>query len=518
MKTAAYWIILIIVLAGIASCRSPLSQEATGNKPPNIIILFADDMGYSDLGCMGSEIRTPTLDRLAREGVLMTHFYTTSRCCPSRASLMTGQYSHRVGIGDMNFDWNLPAYRGFLTNGAVTIPEVLRENGYRTIMTGKWHIGDERPNWPINRGFDRFYGIPAGGGVHFWPPVGLERPVYRNEQRVTPGEDWYSTDAFTTEAISFIQEAQADEKPFFLYTAYIAPHFPLQAWPEDIAKYEGVYEDGYQGIREARFNKQQQLGVLPDATALSEPEHPAWGEVKDPSEEALRMQVYAAMVDRLDQNVKRLMDFLETSGLAENTIVFFLSDNGGCPEVRNNTPEETTGSPKSFVAYGKAWANVSNTPYRKYKAMEEEGGLLTPLIAHWPAVLTQPGLITHEPAHIIDFMATCLDLADVTYPDSLFGQATLSAVGESFLPQLQGESADAGRTLFWEHEGNQAVRHGAWKLVRQHGQDWQLYNLDQDPVELHDLSVEFPDRVEELKERYQAWMAENQVLEWPVAH
>ncbi|MEZ4995180.1 MAG: arylsulfatase [Saprospiraceae bacterium] len=510
--------LLVFSIFLLNACQEDASDAHTIRDRPNIIILLADDMGYSDLGCMGSEIHTPALDRLAREGVLMTHFYTTSRCCPSRASLMTGQYAHRVGMGHMNYDWDLPAYRGFLTNGAVTIPEIMRNNGYRTIMTGKWHIGDERPNWPIDRGFERFYGIPAGGGVYFWPPVGLDRPVYRNEEQITPDSNWYSTDAFTNEAIEFIREAQRDDKPFFLYTAYIAPHFPLQAWPEDIAKYEGVYDTGYTPIRQARFDKQQQAGVLPAPAQLSKAEYPSWAEVSDQTEEARRMQVYAAMIDRLDQNVQHLMDFLDSARLANNTMVFFLSDNGGCREIRNNTPNEETGSPRSFAAYGEAWANVSNTPYRKYKSMEHEGGLLTPLIAHWPDGLPQRGLITHEPAHIMDLMATCLDLAGIDYPDSLNNASTLPPAGKSFLPQLRGNKADPERTLFWEHEGNKAVRRGSWKLVKQHQGDWELYNITDDPVELHDLSVEYPERVQALSTAYEAWALENAVLKWPVVH
>lgn len=353
------WLWLWIGVA-VSGCQTTKPDSPAGR--PNIIILFADDMGYSDLGCMGSEIRTPNLDRLAREGVLMTHFYTTSRCCPSRASLMTGQYAHRVGMGHMNYDWKLPSYRGFLTNGAVTIPEVLRTAGYRTMMIGKWHIGDERPNWPIDRGFKRFYGIPAGGGVYFWPPVGLERPVYLDEKRVEPGPGWYSTDAFTDYAIQFVKEAKRDEKPFFLYSAYIAPHYPLQAWPEDIARYAGKYDAGHEAVRQARFTKQQALGVLPSNTELSPPDFSGWQTVDAPAYEARLMEVYAAMVDRLDQNVGRLVSALESEGLMDNTVIFFLSDNGGCPAGLNNTPEKKVGSPESFAAYGKAWANVSNTP------------------------------------------------------------------------------------------------------------------------------------------------------------
>ncbi|PHN08171.1 arylsulfatase [Flavilitoribacter nigricans] len=516
MKATHLKIIGCTLLIAMLACRSGRQQSAS--ERPNIIILFADDMGYSDLGCMGSEIRTPNLDQLAREGVLMTHFYTTSRCCPSRASLMTGQYAHRVGMGHMNYDWELPSYRGFLTNGAVTIPEVLQTAGYRTLMTGKWHIGDERPNWPIDRGFQRFYGIPAGGGVYFWPPVGLERPVYLDDRQIEPEAGWYSTDAFTTQAIEFIKVAKKEEKPFFLYTAYIAPHFPLQAWPEDIARYAGKYDAGYDAIRRARYEKQQKLGVLPPNLELSPADFGDWAAVEDPAFEARRMEVYAAMVDRLDQNVGRLMAALEAEGLAENTIVFFLSDNGGCPNGLNNTPEADLGSPTSFVAYGKAWANVSNTPYRLYKAMEQEGGLLTPLIARWPAGIRQPGRITHEPAHIIDFMATCLDLAGADYPQSVGDDPVLPPVGRSFLPQLRGEEADDKRPLFWEHEGNQAVRQGPWKLVKRHRKAWELYNLDEDPTELNDLSGQYPEKQRALLSAYEAWARDNGVRDWPVPH
>jgi arylsulfatase len=257
---------------------------------------------------------------------------------------------------------------------------------------------------------------------------------------------------------------------------------------------------------------------LPPKAVLSPSEGTDWNAVEDPAYETRRMQVYAAMVDRLDQNVGRLLETLETEGLIDNTIVFFLSDNGGCPNGLDRTPEVEVGSPQSFVAYGKAWANVSNTPYRKFKAMEHEGGLLTPLIAHWPAGLPQKGLITHQPAHIIDFMATCLDLAGAEYPGTVEGKEVLPMVGKSFLPQLRGKSADVERKLFWEHEGNKAVRHGPWKLVKRHPQDWELYNLEQDPTELHDLSTDFPDRVTSLSADYARWAQRNGVKDWPVEH
>ena len=508
--------IFCIYLGFLSACSSDTIQTSVNR--PNIIILLADDMGYSDLGCMGSEMETPNLDRLASAGVLMTHFYTTSRCCPSRASLMTGQYAHRVGMGHMNYDWDLPSYRGFLTNGSVTIPEVLKGAGYQTLMTGKWHIGDERPNWPLDRGFDRFYGIPAGGGVYFWPPVGLERPVFLDEKQIEPDADWYSTDAFTDYAITFIKDANEAQVPFFLYTAYIAPHFPLQAWEEDIQKYQGKYDDGFEKIQQARFEKQQQLGVLPTGLMLPPPDYDDWSHVQNPKHQARMMEVYAAMVDRLDQNVGKLIQVLENEGILDNTLILFFSDNGGCPNARNDTPEIEPGNRNSFVAYGKSWANVSNTPYRLYKAMEHEGGLLTPLIAHWPEGLNQPGLITHEPAHIIDIMAICLEVTGADYPQEFRGEAVPEMVGLSFLPQLQGESAPPDRWLFWEHEGNKAVRRGSWKLVKRHKQEWELYDLSKDPTELNNHSTLHPDKMAEMTAAYESWANAHGIKDWPVPH
>lgn len=509
-------------LSALCMTTSTLATAAPADAPsakPNIIVILVDDMGYSDLGVMGSEIKTPNLDRLAKQGALMTHLYTTARCCPSRASLMTGQYPHAVGMGHMDDTVSdLPAYQGWIPHSVPLLPEVLQESGYRTLMTGKWHIGNTPDQWPINRGFERFYGIPAGGGVYFWPPVGLERPVYLNHDQVDPAEEpnWYSTDAFTDHAITFIEEAVADQSPFFLYAAYIAPHFPLQAFPEDIAKYDGVYTDGYAAIRQARYERQKQLGVLPDNYQLSPPDFPAWSEVKDPATEVRKMQVYAAMIDRLDQNIGRLLDSLEQQGVADNTVIFFLSDNGGCSEISDRTPGVEVGGPRSFTTYGRNWANVSNTPYRKYKRYTHEGGTLTPLIAHWPAGLKTPGLITHQPAHIMDVYATCLELADARYPESFQGQPTAPLAARSFLPQLQGRPADPARPLFLEHEGHQAVRLGDWKLVRSHDEPWELYHLRQDPSELDNLAAREPERTAQLAALYEAWMQANHVASWPL--
>ena len=345
----------------------------------------------------------------------------------------------------------------------------------------------------------------------------MKRDVYLNDEIQTQDSTWYSTDAFTDYAIQFVKDAKTKEKPFFLYGAYIAPHFPLQAWPEDIEKYEGYYDEGYGSIQLQRLARQKELKVSLQIPRFLLRISPDWATVKETDVQPRKMQVHAAMIDRLDQNVGRLIRALEEEGQLENTVIFFLSDNGGCPNGRVDTPEEEIGSRSSFVAYGKSWANVSNTPYRKYKAMTHEGGLLTPLVAHWPAGIRAPGQISHEPAHIIDFMATCLDLAGLDYPTAYNGHEIHAKVGQSFVPLLQGGKAPADRMLFWEHEGNQAVRQGPWKLVRRKKKEWELYNLEADPTELNNLVASENTIVEELLLQYRIWADSNGVKDWPVA-
>lgn len=473
-----------------------------GQKPPNIIVILADDMGYSDLGCTGGEIQTPHLDRLAADGLLFTHCYNASRCCPSRASLLTGLYQHRAGVGHMSSDLGFPAYQGHLNDQCVTIAEVLKEQGYRTIMTGKWHVGDEREHWPDKRGFERFYGIPKGGGLYFYPSKFIDRPIYRNSEQVKPDSStFYSTDAFTNEAIKFVEESSNDNKPFFLYLAYIAPHFPLQAWPEDIAKYEGMYDEGYESIRQKRYSKQKKLNIVSADAELSPSNFPSWDAVEDKSEEIHKMEVYAAQVDRMDQNIGRLISYLEKTDELDNTVIFFLSDNGATAEGVNLSPDAQIGTAASFVSYGQNWANVSNTPYRLYKSMAHEGGIITPLIVHWPEGIGQSGRFIKEVVHINDIMPTCLDIAGATYPDAYQGREILSLDGQSFTPLLKQDKKDIYRQFFWEHQGNQAVREGDWKLVKRNNQPWQLYHLEQDPTELHDLSEENESLLDKLKTR-----------------
>ena len=505
------------LLLSTTLCFSYTPPESDTTNKPNIIIILADDMGYSDLGCTGSEINTPHLDQLAKNGLLFTHCYNAARCCPSRASLLTGLYQHRAGVGHMSQDRGYPAYQGHLNQQCVTIAEVLREKGYRTIMTGKWHVGDEREYWPDRRGFDRFFGIPAGGGLYFYPSEFVDRPIYRNGKRVTPDpETFYSTDNFTDEAIRFVREADVAEQPFFLYLAHIAPHFPLQAWPEDIARYEGTYDAGYEAIRTHRFGRQQKLGVVSEQTNLSPADFPDWESMDDPSTEARKMEIYAAQVDRLDQNIGRLLDALRSMDALDNTVIMFLSDNGASSEEVNRAPEAKIGTKDSFVSYGKHWANVSNTPYRLYKSMTHEGGIMTPLIVHWPEGIEEVNRLEHQPVHINDIMPTCLELAGAEYPQQYQGRKILPVDGRSFVPLLHQGEETVHQQLFWEHQGNQAVREGDWKLVRRQHQPWELYNLEQDPTELHNLSKENKTLLDTLKDTWNHWAEEAGAREWPI--
>ncbi len=506
---------LFMGLGLLAACHANEPDTQTLTNQPNIIVILADDMGFSDLGCTGSEIETPNLDTLANAGVLFTNCYNTSRCCPTRASLLTGVYQHRAGYGHMDSDLGSEAYQGRFRPGVATIAQLLQQADYRTIMVGKWHLGSEPENAPLGRGFDRMYGIPKGGGVYYYPCIGRDRQVYLNDQQVFPDSNWYSTDAFTDYALKFTQEAHQDNKPFFMYLAYIAPHFPLQARPEDIAKYRGKYSRGYGYYRKQRFSKQKELGVVASNTALSEADFSDWDTLENSEAEDLKMAVYAAQIDRLDQNIGRLVNKLKELEIYDNTVIIFLSDNGAANIELNTTPEAEFGTRDSWSAYGKNWANVSNTPYRQYKAMTHEGGIVTPLIMHWPQGITGHQLI-RTPVHINDMLPTCLALVGIDYPSTYRGDSLIAIDGSSMLPLAQGASHTDRQGLFWEHQGNQAFRDDNLKLVRQFGQAWELYDLDNDPTELNDLSKSKPDTALLMQEQYQQWMDRNGALPWPI--
>ena len=504
-------LLTVLFLLYSITCISQVTNQ------PNIIIILADDMGYSDIGCTGSEIETPNLDKMANEGVLFTNFYNTSRCCPSRTSLLTGQYQWDAGMGCMDYTKSdYPEYQGYLNRKSATIAEMLKTANYQTFMAGKWHVGSkERYMWPDGRGFDQFYGVPKGGGIYFYPSKFYERPVFWNGEQVYPDSTWYSTDAFTDYSINYIKEKREKDKPFFMYLAYIAPHFPLQAKKEDIEKYKDTYKVGYDVIRKARFKKQQEMGLFPKNIKMSEPDYPEWDSVKNKDDESLKMAVYAAMVDCMDQNIGRLMQSLEDEGIEDNTIVFFLSDNGAAQTDWNKTPDAKIGTRNSNAAYG-IWYNVSNTPYRMHKSQEHEGGIITPLIVHWPAGIKSKGTKISEIAHITDLMPTCLELAGAKYPAKYKGKALDPLDGKSILPLLNGKLQDKNRLYFWEHMGNKAVRKGNWKLVALYHGDWELYNLENDPFETNNLINNQPEKAKALLGEYEKWAKKHGVQPWPL--
>jgi len=503
-----------------AAAMGATAGAAAPNRPgrPNFVLILADDMGFSDLGCYGSEIATPHLDGLARDGVRFTHFYSAARCCPSRASLLTGLYPHQAGMGGMVTRGETAPeegpYQGYLNRSCVTLAEVLKGAGYRTYMSGKWHVGERPEHWPRQRGFDRYYGLISGASS-YWGILEQERDrraFALDDARLLPeGDRFYMTDAFTDYAVTWLDEHAGREEPFLLYLAYTAPHWPLHAWPEDIAKYRGKYARGWDALREERYARLVNLGIIDPRWKLSprDPDVPAWEEADNPADWDLRMAVYAAMVDRLDQGVGRVLEALRRLGQEENTLVMFLSDNGGCHESvegRNlNTPGTEPGEPGSFVAYRRPWANASNTPFRLFKHWVHEGGIATPFIARWPGGIARKDALEHQVGHITDIMATCLDLAGAAYPDTFNGQAITPCEGRSLAPVFRGEQREPHERLYWEHMGNRAVREGDWKLVAARDGDWALYNLAEDRTELNDLSKAMPERAQALFQAWDAW-------------
>ncbi len=509
MEANRYSASLVLLCLAFFGCHS-------NEQRPNIVVILADDMGYSDLGCTGSEIETPNLDGLAEQGILFTNCYNTSRCCPTRASILTGMYQHQAGYGHMDSDLGYPAYQGRFREHVVTVAQLLQEVDYRTIMLGKWHLGHEDAYTPRARGFDKMYGIPKGGGVYFYPCVGRDRQVYLNEELMTPDSTWYSTDAFTDYAIEFAREAKADKKSFFMYLAYIAPHFPLQAPTGDIDKYRGKYSKGYKFYRQQRFAKQKQLGILSPSTVLSPPDYDDWDSREDQETEDLKMAVYAAQVDRMDQNIGRLISALRKSGVFDNTVTLFLSDNGATDAHLDAFPDAELGSRNSWASYGKSWANVSNTPYRKYKAQTHEGGVITPMIMHWPEGIKAPGRTLHQPIHIIDIVPTILSLTGTQYPKKYAGKEMMPLVGADFMPLVLGSTPTAVRTMFFEHAGNQAARVGNWKIVKTHMHEWELYDLERDPTELQNVIHLEQKKMDSLKMLFNQWATLCGVQPWPI--
>ena len=525
---------------------------------PNIIIIMADDMGYSDIGCYGGEIKTPNLDALAANGMRFTQFYNTARCCPTRATLLTGLYAHQAGIGHMTSNYGIPQYQGFLNKECLTIAEALKPAGYRTYMSGKWHVTpkvkatDPKDNWPRQRGFDKFFGTIHGAGSFFDP-----NSLTRGNTQITPENDpgykpkgtWYYTDAISDNTVNYLKSHFEDypDKPFFHYVAYTAAHWPMQALPEDIAKYEGKYDDGYDPTYQARLKKMKQLGLIDPKWEIPGPIGD-WSKVELKEWESACMEVYAAMVDNMDQGIGRIVQALKDHKQLDNTLILYLQDNGGCAEgfgrgklvgplerpakptlkpmgkdelQTNMVPLQSRdgyplrrgdgvmpGPPETEVGYGQNWANVSNTPFREYKHWVHEGGISTPLIAHWPKGIAGKNTWAKDPTHLIDLMATCIDLGKATYPST-----KIPVEGTSLVPALKGSPIKRGKPIFFEHEGNRAVRDGKWKLVAKSVKGkWELYNIPADRTEMNNLADKNPDRVKTMTAQYETWAKERGIV------
>ena len=555
----------IVVAAAIPHAVNVYASPVEEPKRPNIVLIMSDDMGFSDIGCYGGAIDTPRLDDLAANGVRFTQFYNTARCCPTRASLLTGLYQHQAGVGHMTDDKGYEAYQGDLDTDCLTIAQVLKGADYRTYMAGKWHVtrfvGKRGPkhNWPLQRGFDRFYGTITGAGSFYDPTT-----LCRGNTYITPDNDpeykpqrYYYTDAISDHAVRYVREhaERPGSDPFFMYVSYTAAHWPMHAFEEDIAKYRGKYDKGYAHYRKQRMARMKEMGIVSRDLRMSEGAGD-WDDVENKAWEARCMEVYAAMVDRMDQGIGKIVSELKKQGVFEDTLILFLQDNGGCAEgmgrnknvnknwvgkIKDNHPmapddlqpniwppmktrdgRAVRGGPKvmpgpadTYIGYGRNWANVSNTPFRLYKHWVHEGGISTPLIAHWPAYIKSRGQLRHQPGHLIDIMATCVDVAGAVYPTEHQGQKITPMEGRSLITAFDNKPI-AREAIYWEHEGNRAVRQGKWKAVSRFPEQWELYDIETDRSELNDLAEENPQKLNALKALYETWAARCGVQPWPV--
>lgn len=575
-----YIMLPLLFLAFLVSCQIDSSTEpdittqyvdSSTDSRPDIILIMADDMGFSDLGSYGSEIDTPNLDMLAENGIRFREFYNAARCVPTRGALLTGRYPHNAGLGGMTSDRGYPGYRGDLNRESVTLAEALRINDYHTYMSGKWHVTkhnaaggapvDQRYNWPLQRGFDRFFGTILGAGSLYGPHTLTKGNRNIDEGRKFPGSVWlpspepelpvidngnfYYTDAISETSVSFIREhhERHKDKPFFLYVSHVAPHWPLHAPREDIEPYMEVYSDGWDEIRQRRFERMAAMGLIDEKWELpARPEGlPAWDELRfedlpDEAREAimahdldyreeliLRMATHAAMVERMDRGVGDIIKEVKATGRFENTLIMFLVDNGAAEEVgtygfgwsRLKENGVRIGEPQSYASYGAAWAHVSNAPLRFWKAYAHEGGIASPFIAHWPDGIKVSGGMSNQVGHIIDVMPTIMDITGSTYPKQYAGYQIESYDGVSLVPAFRNESIDRNEPLFFEHGGRRAIRNGRWKLVSSgRGADgiWKLYDMKNDRTETRDLSGQHPGRVQELAAKWQHWAENSKVL------
>lgn len=557
---------LNLAILGLLSTPIIAQNSIPNLKKPNIIVILTDDMGYSDIGCFGSEIHTPNIDRLAAKGLRFTHFYNTARCSPSRASLLTGLYPHQAGMGHLsNYNFEEEGYRDDLSKNAVTMAEVLSKAGYSTYMSGKWHVSKsitpngDQSNWPMQRGFQRFFGTLNGSGSYYDPGT-----LVSGNKFIAPGKDFYYTDAISDTTVKFIQEHPKD-KPFFFYVAYTAAHWPLHAPESEVLKYKGIYNKGWDTIRQERFERQKKLGIISNKCTLTErsAEVPAWNDEPMKEWQSRRMEVYAAMIHAMDEGIGRIVSALEKKGELDNTVIFYMHDNGGCAEPQGTDKPEVpltveqkilhplsydsvfygkqpqyardgrfvrmgrgvmAGGPDTWVAYGPEWANVSNTPFRLYKHYTHEGGIATPLIISWPKGISARGELRTQNSHLIDIMATCLDITGIDYPASYNDKAIQPCEGKSLVPAFTNKPIDR-KAIFWEHEGNRAIHADNWKLVSKTKKEkkftaidenaWELYNMDKDPSETVNLASKYPQKVKKLAQLWEKEALRTKAKPWP---
>ena len=558
--------IILFFLACFLITSTGTSAQTASKKRPNVLVILTDDMGFSDIGCFGSEIRTPNIDRLGKNGLLFNHFYNTARCSPSRAALLTGLYPHQAGMGYLSTEnFPEPGYVDDLSKNAVTMAEVFQQAGYATYMTGKWHLAKsmtrkgDQSNWPLQRGFERYFGTLNGSGSYFDPGT-----LISNNKFITPSKDFYYTNAISDTAAKFIKE-NPKGKPFFFYVAFTGAHWPLHAPEKEVEKYKGMYDKGWDETRKLRFQKLQKLGLISKETVLTERgvNIPAWEKEPMKAWQSRLMEVYAAMVDVMDQGVGKIIAALEEKGELDNTIIFYMHDNGGCAEPLNSmqpevlpTAEESkihfyspdsaflgkksdysragkfvrsgkgvmAGGADTWMTYGVAWANVSNTPFRLYKHWTHEGGIASPLIIHWPKGIQAKGKIIQQSSHLIDIMATCLDITGIQYPSVYKGQMIQPLEGKSLLPTFTDKKINRA-FIFWEHNGNRAIRVDNWKLVSQtkiykHFTSadelaWELYDLEKDPTEQQNLAEKYPEKVKALSEQWEKEATRTKAKPWP---
>lgn len=560
MNLFKYVTLLVAGSTFLLSCSKSSDKATQDRRPPNIVLIMGDDMGYSDIGCYGGEIRTPHLDQLASDGLRFTQFYNTARCCPTRASLLTGLYPQQAGVGHMVDDRGTPAFRGDLSKNAVTIAEALKGAGYSTYMSGKWHItpyvieDPDKSNWPRQRGFDKFFGMISGAGSLYDP-----RSLTNDNQYVAPRDGFYCTTDFTDYAVQCIDEHKGDE-PFFLYLSYTAAHWPMHAPQEAIDKYKGHYDRGWDEIRKSRYARMKDIGLVEDSWEMTPRDSfvdPWSDDIPDKDWELANMETYAAMTTLMDEGIGQVVSALKANGQLDNTLIIYLQDNGACAEELDwitNRPEEKDlkpmlpgqlqtemiptitrdgkpiklmkeawpGPPEGYTAYGLNWANVSNTPFREYKHWVHEGGISSPLIVHWPAEIdpkSKGGQFRSEPTHLIDIMATCIDVGGGTYPSNYNGNRIQPMEGESIVPVFDQKSLDR-EAIFWEHEGNRAVRLGKYKLISRASkkrsflwdkveeleqEDWELFNMETDRTEMNDIASEHKELVAEMSDMWLVW-------------